>query len=325
MKEENSLFEKRNLIIIQSFLAVGIINVAINVLNESTPILTKWIIGLHYLVMLLFFSYVLKTKKLLNMSIYVVIISISILLVFVFESESDLVTLIFYYMIPILSSLYNKIKVVIFSSIISCSFFCYFAVSSGKDVMGKHFISTDLTYYCGLFALIAISTSIQINYSTKAQTRAAENEKKAVRKSEESEQNLAKMIENREAIEIFSKKLKDSTQETTENSSNILAGFIEMNGSFDTQTTNIQELYNNILFITEEMKNIQESTSEMEQKSTESKIVMERTETQVLDLNDSMSSLDTMFDKTLYTTRELNQQTKEIQSISGDNFLIHSK
>lgn len=317
MDEERLLQENRNMLMMWAFILLGGINLVTNLGSESSSLQTKWMIGVHYIAIVGFFFYVHTTKKLVEITIYVIITSLVMLLVMVFQSEPDLVTLIFFYILPITGSFYNKTRIVVFSTILSGGLFTYFAITGGKSVMGERFVPSDIVYYAVLFLLLAVGLIVQINYSRKTYDIAKRNEQKAIEKSKEVEQVLERVLQNQQAIESFSHALRQSVNETASSSSNILVGFHQMSDSFDVQGVNTQELYEHIVHIGNQMEIIHTSAQQMEQKSAHSSSVIQTTHQQIHQLDQSMGSLDAAFSDTLANAKNLQHQTKEIQKITG--------
>ena len=127
---------------------------------------------------------------------------------------------------------------------------------------------------------------------------------------------MQKMGEGAKAVMEFSKGLEQKTERTQQFSENVLVNFEEMNLSVQTQTENTQVLGENLSKITSDFRQINRLSQEMKIKSNDSITVVEKSEKDVKEMNQSILNLKQIVEENVVINRELERKTSEVGTIN---------
>jgi methyl-accepting chemotaxis protein len=314
MDKNTIVIHQRNKLLTKA-LSIGLsIDILVNIIAKSSWYITVFITLIT--VFMIVTSLVLIKKHLFQKQLmYLLLITVWMTVTITNIQEKDMVNLIFFFLVPTVSTLYPNWRAIIFGSILSAATFSVFALHYGKDVMGEHFIESDLFFYLSIFTIIGVVGAMQVHFSEKLRKEAENNAENSNHSKEEALQLVMKMRENTKALNEFSGKLKLSTDSTLESTQSVLQSFDKINDSIGEQNYSIQNLAENARSINDQTESINSSSHSMKQKSDKSLETIQKTTIFVSQLHEEMKKLKNTFHESLNTNIELHHKTNEIGKI----------
>lgn len=261
-------------------------------------------------------SYFLTKRNIFQRGLMFLLLFVVFAIIFyVTYLEPDLVNIQFFYILPIIASLYPSWVTIGFGTLIGMSGFLYFAISQTTHILGKQFIPQDTIFYVGFFLIIGVIASMQERFSTRLREESEQNAEKALAGKEELAQMIAQLQENSHAIADFSTKLNQSSRLTATSSELMADSLSQMSLAMDEQNHSIQELAASTGDVAKQSQSIEQSTHTMKNRSNETTKTIAHTQTHILQLKNDVHRLTSTFGESLDTHIALHEKTAEIGKI----------
>lgn len=274
------------------------------------------IIGVSELFIITTMGYFIRKKIGIRQVMYYLMTLIWLLVTLINVIEGDLVNISFYFLLPIAaSSLFPSVILSIYMTFLSGTSFVYFSLLYGTEVMGEHFIPSDLWYYGVLFVLIGSIGTFQQMFSEKLRKNVDNHATRVSTMNNELSHIVENMTTNGAALNDFSKKLEVTVGGTADKTDVVSQGFYEMNMAINEQTQAIAGLLTHVQSVSEQTEHINETSEEMEKTASQSSGTIEQTNRSVTQLQKDMKQLHGTFHESLTINLELQKETNEIETI----------
>jgi methyl-accepting chemotaxis protein len=225
---------------------------------------------------------------------------------------------IFVFAAIVFVSLYQNIKLVIYSGIFSFVSVTFLFFEYKNNIFGGYKVVEIKSLFFSLFnlLLIALIMFMQVKQSENIRKRSEENEIQERETRKISESLLEKSMENAERMNEFSGILNQKVKDTKVNSSNVVLNMNELNNGFEDQSHFLTNVKNNLLRLFDVTTLIGNSSQGIKEKGKQSKIEIDNSNNELEKLNSSINILNSVFDDSLLSSVMLNEKVSEVEKIT---------
>lgn len=294
-----------------AMLAFEVVMTIISFINQE-PVAIKLSLLSLCVVTIAYTAISTKKKELLKGAGYFSVLSASIVLYEIFLVDPLLINLFFLIVLMPISNFFSSHKLnfmtfMLISVMFITSFFNYF--ESFEVVFDKE----DAFYFFAIFITFYLSMTFHLSNQKKYEKDIVDRNKETEKMNSSLQDTLHELEENREKIENFSVNLDLSMKETSKSVTAVSLNLSEMKQTFDFQSENIQDIYNNTHDNLTVIEELDTSSNRILENANTAKSVLSQNNTQIESIKNLMNHLTDDFQFTTKSTLSLQQSAEEVR------------
>lgn len=312
--EKNNIETRKINILFYFFSFFGLINIFIHLLSDVSSNIVIFLV-IHYILLNALFLFSLALKKYYSLIFSLFVVSIILIVSFIHLDSPSVATIVFYLLIPVITSFFNENIFLVFTSAISLFLMNFFGLRYFIDTADNSFGIFDLLIYNFIFVTIFCFSFVQNKFHMNSLKKIEHSKLDLEMEKNITQEKNQSLLNAKDALKYFGENLYEKIDSTSENSNVVRDSLSDVSNSFNDLKKNLNRSISLSTDASFDFAHIYTYSQNAASLLSENNSLLSETKQKTDSLVDSIKKLSTNFNSTLKDSTSLEKQIQAIEYI----------